>query len=151
MDIDERHAAALCKPVQFSQPDFGRCFAQDEKQCGILRQRVGQFHVAASGRPEVGGGIWPGVRARDPKRKNGARAVRLRLKRIGVERGGIVLNIQFMQPVEFVEHEAGAESGCTPFLQVAVDVPGVFGKFRLRAIKPAIMVKVMNSHFKAVL
>ena len=48
MDIDERHAAMANDPVEFLEPDIGVALAQQEKQGGVLRECIGEFHVAGS-------------------------------------------------------------------------------------------------------
>ena len=46
----------------------------------------------------------------------------LRFERIRIERGRIVFDIEFLQPIEIIKHEPCAESDSVPLLQIAIDL-----------------------------
>jgi hypothetical protein len=75
MHIDHCHSTVLGNPIEFAFPDVDCLFLQQQEEREILRKSVGQLDVAFLSR----GG--------NPKRKNRVCAIRLRLERIGVERG----------------------------------------------------------------
>ena len=81
VDIDQHHAAVFGDPVDLAQPCFGRCFAEQQKERRILRQRVRQLDVAAS----LVGGLTIHRRRGHPKWKNSALSFWLWFKRIGIE------------------------------------------------------------------
>ena len=136
MNIQQRHAAVPGDPVQLLDPDFGIGFLEQQEQRGVLREGVGEFGVAV-------------VAVGNPEGENGVAAVRLRLKRIGVKRGGVVLDLQVMQPAQVVEHEAGAETGRIPVLEVTIDVFGVLPELFPVPVEAAVMLEVMHAHLEA--
>ncbi|HEY6260512.1 MAG TPA: hypothetical protein VIW47_02885 [Nitrospiraceae bacterium] len=90
------------------------------------------------------------LRCRDPEGEDGVDAVRLGLEGVGVEGGTIVLDIEVVQPVQVVMHEAGSESDCAPVLEMLVDSPCFFSKFRAAAVEFAVVVQVVDAHFESV-
>jgi hypothetical protein len=50
-------------------------------------------------------------------------AVRLRLEGIGIERGGVVLDVQGVDPVQIVQHRRRPETYRIPILYISVDLP----------------------------
>src|ERR1017187_2456953 len=103
MDVHQSHATMLRNPIEFSLPNVDGLFPQMKKERGILRQGVRKLDVAGAGGGVRGPGC--GVRTRSPEGKDGVGAVWLRLKRVGVERGGVVENIEIVQPVQIMKHE----------------------------------------------
>ena len=88
--------------------------------------------------------------SRHPKRKDSITSFGLRLKRVGIERGRIILNIQLMEPIQLVQHEPGPKSYSVPVAQVAVDAHGSPAKLAARRKKPAVVFKVVYSHLESI-
>src|SRR5260370_20886826 len=124
MDVHQSHAATPGYPIKLSFPDVRGGLLEDEEQGGILREGVRQFHVATT------------TLAGNPEGKDGMNGVWLRFKGISVKRGGIILYVQFTQPVQIVEHETGAKTAGPPFLQVTVDAAGLFAKIPPHPVIP---------------
>ena len=146
MHVDLGHATTAGHPVEFPQPDFRSAFTKEQKQGRILRQCVGQFNVAV---PDFR--FWKSGRgARHPEWKNGSRVVILRLERVCVEGGGIVLDVQIMKPLQVVQHEAGTKSLRAPFFQIAVDAPRLFEELFAPPVKFPVVTQIMDADFKPV-
>ena len=137
MHVDQDHPAARRYPVDFFLPDVHRLFFEDKENRGVLWQRIGQFNIAAA------------LRTRNPERENGLRPLRLRFERIGVESRGVVLDLQLMQAIAIMQHEAGTETVRAPRRQVVVDALGVCRKITARPVKLAIMAQIVNANLKA--
>ena len=58
--------------------------------------------------------------------------LRLRFERIGIEGRHVIVDLELVQPIEVMQHEARAKADCAPFLQVSVDFGGASSKSRGR-------------------
>jgi len=68
----------------------------------------------------------------NPAREDGAHAVRLGLKGIGIESGTVVFDIEMMELFKVVVHAGAAKAHRPPFLQIAVDLDGLLPEEYLR-------------------
>ena len=138
MHVEHGHATVLRNPVELLLPNLNALLLQEQEERKILRQRVRQFDVAGT------------ARRGNPERKNRVHAVGLRLERIGVEGGAIVIRLEVVQPFEVVVHEARAETGRLPFAQVAVDARGVASEFLARPVELAVVMQIVDADFKTI-
>ena len=145
MGIEQDHPAVGGDPVEFPFPDIDGFFLQDEEQRGILTQRVRQLHITFRDR-----GTPLGIRPVDPKRKDGMPAFRLGLERVGIERRGIVLDLQLVEPIEVLQHETGPESVGIPLLQMLIDAHRLPFKSGEGGKKMPIVPEIVNSDFKPI-
>jgi len=76
-------------------------------------------------------------------------AFRLRLEGIAVESGGIISDVEVMQPLEIVEHEAGTKANRAPLVKVMVDVSGLASEFPARGEKVAVVMQIVNADFES--
>jgi hypothetical protein len=88
----------------------------------------------------------PGVH---PEGEDGVHSIGLRFERVGVERRRVIKNVEIMQPLEVMQHERGAESGCIPFVDVAVNPARAFGEMFSRTIEFGIVVQILDADFKS--
>ena len=77
----------------FPDIDGGSFF--DEEESGVLGERVREFEVAVLGDGR-----------RDPEREDSFGGIGLGFEGIGIESGGIVGDLEVMEPVEITEHES---------------------------------------------
>jgi hypothetical protein len=68
---------------------------------------------------------------------------------IGIESGGIVGDIEVMEPIEIVEHEPGAKADGVPGVEVVIDAGGFFEELFFGGVEFSIMMEVMNSDLEA--
>src|SRR5215471_2989303 len=85
-----------------------------------------------------------------PKRENGMAAFGLRLEWIGIECRRVVFDLQFVQPIEIVQHETGAKPACSPLSEVAINFLRVAVEAFSRCKQPAIMSEVVNSYLEPI-
>jgi len=85
----------------------------------------------------------------DPEGEDGAHAIRLGFEGIGVEGGGIVSNLQVVQPVQVADHGGGAEPYGAPILQIMVNPDRPSPKDLPRPIIQTVMQEAMNRDLKA--
>src|SRR5512146_1464125 len=95
VDVDEGHATTLGDPIELAFPDVDAGLVEDSEEGEVLREGVGERDIA--------GATWTW----DPEGENGAEAVRLGFEGIGVERGGVVFDVELVQPGEPVLHGGG--------------------------------------------
>src|SRR5947209_7779573 len=81
-----------------------------------------------------------------PEWENGIPAFGLRLEGVCVECGRIILNIQFMQPIQLVQHEARSKSYSTPVTEIAVNSRGSPEKLPPGCKKSTVVLKIVDSH-----
>ena len=72
------------------------------------------------------------------------------LEWVRVERGGIVLHIEIMQPVKIAQHEPRPEPDRSPLSDVAIDSRSMPFEVAMRGKEPAIVFKVVYSDFESV-
>jgi hypothetical protein len=77
--------------------------------------------------------------------------LRLRFKGIGVEGGGIVSNVQLMQPIQLMQHESGSEPNRSPLAKIIVNSRCAAFKLSSRREKPAVVPKVVNADLKTLI
>ena len=107
-----------------------------QEERGVLGQGVGHFHVTAARPPSCQNGKMVPV-------PSGCGS-----KWIGVKGGGVILNIQILQPFQVVKHEPGSKTRRPPLLQILVDPGGLRRKLLAAAIELAIVIQIMHPHFK---
>jgi hypothetical protein len=73
----------------------------------------------------------------------------LGLEGICIECGHVVGDVQIVQPIEIVVHEAGAEADGIPLAQIAVDFLGILLKVSARGVELAVVMEVVDADFKA--
>src|SRR5215472_9862052 len=130
MHVYKGHSSVARDPIEFLNPDIHRSLLQEEEERKVLRQRVRQLHVTSA------------ARLRNPERKNRTAAIRLRFKRIGIERRSIVFDFGIMEPVQIMQHEPRSKTGGIPLFKVAVYSNGVSSKDATAAIELPVVVQV---------
>ena len=78
------------------------------------------------------------------------RTVGLWLEWVGIERGGIVFDLQFMQTIPIMQHEAGTETARTPIVEVVIYAAGIRRKLIGPPIKFTIVAQIVNADLKAI-
>jgi hypothetical protein len=76
---------------------------------------------------------------------------RLRFERIGIECGGVISNVQFVQPIQLAQHERGPESDSLPLSEIMVDAPGPLAEPPGGLIKPTVVFKIVDPDLKPIL
>src|SRR5262249_6169897 len=104
-----------------------------EEHRRILGERVRQLDVARA--------ILP----LDQERKDRAHSVGLRLERIVLEGRGVVLDVQLLEPLEIVAHEAGTEANGVPGFQVLIDSSGLLPERLVRRVELAVVMKIVDT------
>ena len=64
---------------------------------------------------------------------------RLRLEWVGIKGRSVVLDLEIVQPVEIVQHEAGAKGGGVPIIQIAIDLLCFGGEIAAGMKEPSIV------------
>jgi hypothetical protein len=54
-----------------------------------------------------------------------------------------------MEPIQIVQHEAGAEASRVPVAEIFVNANGIFGKSLSAVVKLPVMVQIVHAHFAA--
>ncbi len=85
----------------------------------------------------------------DPEGKDGVPALRLGLEGVGIESRGVVLQVQLMNPIEVVQHETGAKTGCVPIFNVFVNLDCAAGEFGAGEEQLAVMIKIVDADLEA--
>src|SRR6185436_9035868 len=106
-------------PVELCFPNACALLPQDDEERKILWQCVREVDVARATaqcrRTRLAGGSGTRIERDagigDPERENRMNAVRLRFEWIGIERGAVIGDVQFVHPVKIMVHEARAKSG----------------------------------------
>src|SRR5208337_728340 len=140
MCIKKCHSTMFYNPIQFSFPNLNGRFSEKNEQGRILWKRIWQLHIS---------GLYCWIL--NPSWKNRVKTVWLRLKWISVEGGGIIRDIQAVQPIKIVMHETGAKARCVPFLQIVIYALRAFDECLPCLVKLAVMTQIMHSNLKAVL
>jgi hypothetical protein len=83
-----------------------------------------------------------------PKGKDRIDAVRLRLKRVGIEGGEVVEYVELVQPSQIMEHEAGTKPYDVPRAQIVVDGMTLMLKRLPRTIECPVVMQIVDAHFK---
>src|SRR5205085_8840272 len=113
----------------------------------ILGQGVRELYVSvlsASRLSAVMTGRW------HPKRENGVSAFWLRFEGIGIEGGGVITNVQVMQPLQVVKHETRPESARAPFVKIMIDVSRVPAKGAPGSEQASVVSEIMDTDFKTI-
>src|ERR1700730_10570243 len=76
--------------------------------------------------------------------------LRLWLKGIGIESGSIVLDVEIVQPIQLMQHEARPESGRAPLIDIMVDMRGLTSELTARCKKVTIVLEIVHAYFKSV-
>ena len=72
------------------------------------------------------------------------------VKMIRVESGSIVLYVEIMQPIQFMQHETRSESGRAPFIDVVINVSGFTGELAARCEEMTIVLEIVHAYFKSI-
>ena len=98
---------------------------------------------------ELGAGSRERGPTRNPEWENRADPVGLRFEWVGVERAGVVGDVQIVNPVKVSEHVTGSETDGVPFFQVVVDPLSLESKTLTRGEKVTVVIKVVDTHLEA--
>src|ERR1017187_3057342 len=139
--VDQNHASMLSHPIELFEPNVWGELPKNQKKSRILRQAVGELDISST--------IRAVRRRRHPKREDRPGGGGLRLKGVCIESRGIVLDIEIVQPIEFVEHEAGSKPGCGPFLHIGINSRRVLAESLAGLIEFAVMMQIMNADFES--
>src|SRR5205807_8519743 len=60
----------------------------------------------------------------------------------------VVLDLEIVQPVEIVQHEAGAKAGGVPIMQIPIDLLRFGGEVAAGMKEPSIVLYIVHSHFE---
>ena len=82
MNVDQCQPAMLGHPIKFLYPSVNPRLSKEKKESGVLGQRVWEFDVAGAA-----ASIYP-------EGENRIDALWLRLERIGIKAGCVVLNVE---------------------------------------------------------
>src|SRR5438270_4347098 len=82
MNVEQCQSAMLGHPIKFLYPSVNPRLLKQKKKSGILGQRIREFDVAGS------------VSSIYPEGENRVHAVWLRFKRVSIEAGCVVMNVE---------------------------------------------------------
>src|SRR5438477_12985009 len=85
-----------------------------------------------------------------PEGENCMAALWLRLERVGIESGGIILDIELMKPIQLVEHKTRSKSCRIPVAEITVNPRGLAAKPSPRYKQSAIVFKIVYTYFEPV-
>src|ERR1019366_2346021 len=84
-----------------------------------------------------------------PAREDPTKAAGLRLKGIDIVGGDVIIDVQFADPGQVVEHGAGTEASRLPFSEKFVDPWKSLFKYFPAAIQPSVMIQVVDDYLEA--
>src|SRR6267378_403378 len=89
-------------------------------------------------------------RRRDPEGEDGVCAIGLRFEGVGVEGGTVIFNVEVVQPIQVVVHEAGTEADGPPFFETIIYLPSMCAKRFAGGVELAVVIEIVDADFEAV-
>src|SRR5208282_5133055 len=102
VSVNQGHTPVFSDPIELPLPNINVALAKNDKKREVLDERVRKLDIPTP------------VRAGHPEWKDGSDAIGLGLEGIGIERRGIVIRIQFMEPSQLVLHKGRTKSERIP-------------------------------------